>query len=110
MSKRLILALAFVASTAWAQQNVDISAEQFNSGDANGTLASLGRQAAATGKKLVITAPAHWHARIAASIRSGGNADICSRMVSMKTSSCVSRLVPLNQRRKKPNPSRPNLK
>lgn len=76
MSKRLILALAFVASTAWAQQNVDISAEQFNSGDANGTLASLGRQAAATGKKLVITAPAHWHARIAASIRSGGNADI----------------------------------
>ena len=44
MSKRLILALAFVASTAWAQQNVDISAEQFNSGDANGTLASLGRQ------------------------------------------------------------------
>lgn len=76
MSKRLILALAFVASTASAQQNVDISAEQFSSGDANGTLATLGRQAAATGKRLVITAPAHWHSKIAASIRSGGNADI----------------------------------
>lgn len=76
MSKCLILALALVASTAWAQQNVDISAEQFSSGDANGTLASLGRQAAATGKRLVVTAPAHWHSKIAASIRSGGNADI----------------------------------
>ncbi|TAH44853.1 MAG: hypothetical protein EYC71_07960 [Gammaproteobacteria bacterium] len=76
MSKRLILALAVVASTAWAQQNVDISAEQFNSGDANGTLSALGRQAAASGKRLVITAPSHWHSKIAASIRAGGNADI----------------------------------
>lgn len=76
MKKSFLLLMAMVATSALAQQNVDITAEQFNNGSANGKLTSLGRQAAASGKRLVVTAPQHWHARIAASIRAGGNADI----------------------------------
>ena len=76
MKKRFFLLAALAASSAWAQQNTDISAEQFNSGDANAKLSTLGRQAAASGKRLVVTAPSHWHAQIAAKIRAGGNADV----------------------------------
>ncbi|SFN14684.1 hypothetical protein [Dokdonella immobilis] len=76
MNKRFLLLMALLASSAFAQQNTDISAEQFTSGDANGTLSALGRQAAASGKRLVVTAPQHWHAQIAAKIRAGGNADV----------------------------------
>ena len=76
MNKRFLLLLALLASSAWAQQNTDISAEQFTSGDANAKLSALGRQAAASGKRLVVTAPQHWHAQIAAKIRAGGNADV----------------------------------
>ncbi|MFA7321789.1 MAG: hypothetical protein WC000_10035 [Dokdonella sp.] len=75
--KKVFFALtAIFASSAWAQQNVDITAEQFNSGAANAELTTLGRQAAASGKRLVVTAPQHWHAQIAARIRAGGQAEI----------------------------------
>lgn len=75
--KKVFFALtALFASSAWAQQNVDITAEQFNSGAANAELTTLGRQAAASGKRLVVTAPQHWHAQIAARIRAGGQAEI----------------------------------
>ena len=75
--KKVFFALtAMFASSAWAQQNVDITAEQFNSGAANAELTTLGRQAAASGKRLVVTAPQHWHAQIAARIRAGGQAEI----------------------------------
>ncbi len=67
---------ALIASSAWAQQNVDITAEQFNSGAANAELTSLGRQAARSGMRLVVTAPQHWHAQIAARILAGGKADL----------------------------------
>ncbi len=76
MKKCLFLLVAMVASSAFAQQNVDITAEQFSSGQANSRLTSLGREAAASGKRLVVTAPQHWHAQIAARIRAGGDADI----------------------------------
>ena len=76
MKKCLFLLMAMVATSALAQQNVDITAEQFSSGQANARLTSLGREAAASGKRLVVTAPQHWHAQIAARIRAGGNADI----------------------------------
>ncbi|MFZ1392767.1 MAG: hypothetical protein WAS23_14375 [Dokdonella sp.] len=76
MNKRFLLLLALAASSAWAQRNVDITAEQFNSGGADGTLVALGRDAAASGKRLVVTAPQHWHAKIAARIRAGGSADV----------------------------------
>ena len=75
--KKVFFALtALLASSAWAQQNIDITAEQFNSGAANAELTTLGRQAAASGKRLVVTAPQHWHAQIAARIRAGGQAEI----------------------------------
>lgn len=76
MRKCLFALVAMVASSAMAQQNVDITAEQFKSGAANSQLTSLGRDAAASGKRLVVTAPQHWHAQIASSIRAGGNAEI----------------------------------
>jgi outer membrane biosynthesis protein TonB len=76
MKKCSILLMALVATSAWAQQNIDITAEQFNSGAANSQLTALGRQAAASGKRLVVTAPQHWHAQIAARIRAGGKADV----------------------------------
>ncbi len=76
MKKFFFALMAMVASGAWAQQNVDITAEQFNSGAANAELTTLGRQAATSGKRLVVTAPQHWHAQIAARIRAGGDAEI----------------------------------
>jgi hypothetical protein len=76
MLKKLVLASALVATSAMAQQNTDISGANFQSGSADATLASLGRQAAASGNKLVITAPADWHAKIAAKVHAGGNASL----------------------------------
>lgn len=76
MKKFFFALTAMVASSAFAQQNVDITAEQFNSGAANAELTTLGRQAATSGKRLVVTAPQHWHAQIAARIRAGGDAEI----------------------------------
>ncbi|HET9033992.1 MAG TPA: hypothetical protein VFN25_13955 [Dokdonella sp.] len=76
MKKSLFLLMAMVASSALAQKNVDISAEQFKSGAANSELTALGREAAASGKRLVVTAPQYMHAQIAARIRAGGDAEI----------------------------------
>ena len=76
MKKFLFVLTAMLASSAWAQQNIDITAEQFSSGAANAELTTLGRQAAASGKRLVVTAPQHWHAQIASRIRAGGDAEI----------------------------------
>jgi len=79
MLKRLILASALVAGSAFAQDNTDISGANFQSGKADGQLAALGKKAAASGAKLVITAPADWHAKIAAKVKAGGNADVVLR-------------------------------
>ncbi|MEO7200148.1 MAG: hypothetical protein ABIY56_08040 [Dokdonella sp.] len=76
MMKRLALALLMLSGTAFAQQNVDISAEEFAAGSADQKLSALGREAAASGKRLVVTAPEHWHAQIAGKIRAGGKADL----------------------------------
>jgi hypothetical protein len=75
-ARRLLLAAAFVAVPAFAQQNVDISGKDFESGAGDAKFATLGRQAAASGKRIVVTAPPEWHAKIAAKIRSGGAADV----------------------------------
>jgi len=78
--KRGVFLLAMVfAGSALAQQNTDISGTDLNSGAADARLAGLGRQAQASGKRLVITAPQHWHGRIASAIRAGGSADIVLR-------------------------------
>ncbi len=79
MLKKIMLASALVASSAYAQQNTDISGANFQSGKADAALADLGRKAAASGNRLVITAPPDWHTRIAAKVRAGGKADIVLR-------------------------------
>lgn len=79
MLKKLMLASALVASSAFAQQNTDISGANFQSGKADAALASLGRKAAASGSKLVITAPPEWHAKIAAKVHAGGDAALVLR-------------------------------
>lgn len=79
MLKKLVLVSALVAAPALAQQNTDISGPNFLAGQGDATLATLGRQAAASGKRLVITAPAEWHAQIAAKVRAGGQAEIVLR-------------------------------
>lgn len=80
MLRKLVLASALVASSmAFAQQNVDISGANLSSGKADATLAALGHKAAQTGNKLVVTAPPEWHAKIAAKIKAGGNADVVMR-------------------------------
>jgi hypothetical protein len=75
-ARRLLFAAVFAAVPAFAQQNVDISGKDFESGAGDAKFATLGRQAAASGKRIVVTAPAEWHAKIAAKIRSGGAADV----------------------------------
>ncbi|MEP6511717.1 MAG: hypothetical protein ABJB02_08985 [Dokdonella sp.] len=79
MLKKLMLASALVATSAYAQQNTDISGASFQSGKADSALAALGRAAVASGNKLVITAPPEWHAKIAAKVHAGGNADLVLR-------------------------------
>jgi len=79
MLKKLILATALVAGSAAAQENTDISGANFQSGKADATLASLGQKAAASGHRLVITAPPEWHAKIAAKVKAGGPAEVVLR-------------------------------
>lgn len=79
MLRKLVLASALVAGSALAQQNVDISGANFQSGSADATLAELGRKSAASGNRLIITAPPEWHARIASKVRAGGAADLVLR-------------------------------
>jgi hypothetical protein len=75
-ARKLLLAVALAAGTAFAQQNVDISGKDFESGAGDARFASIGRQAAASGKRIVVTAPQQWHGKIAAKIRAGGAADV----------------------------------
>ena len=72
----LLLAAALVGAPAFAQQNVDISGTEFQSGAGDARLSALGRDAAKSGRRLVVTAPQEWHPKIAAKIRAGGAADV----------------------------------
>jgi outer membrane biosynthesis protein TonB len=75
--RKLLLAAALAAAApAFAQQNVDISGTEFQSGGGDAKLATLGREAAKSGKRIVVTAPQEWHGKIAAKIRAGGAADV----------------------------------
>ncbi|WP_300617826.1 hypothetical protein [Dokdonella sp.] len=73
MSKKLILALALFAAGAHAQQSVDINADEFTSGRGDAKLAALAKQAAAEGRRVVVTAPKEWHKSIAAKLGKGDN-------------------------------------
>jgi hypothetical protein len=75
-ARKLLLAAALAAAPAFAQQNVDISGTDFQSGAGDARLSTLGREAAKSGKRVVVTAPQEWHAKIAAKIKAGGGADV----------------------------------
>ncbi len=76
MLKRLALVTALLASSAWAQQEISITAKDIETGAADAKLAALGREAAATGKEVVINAPKEWHGKVAAKVKAGGAADV----------------------------------
>ena len=76
MFKRLLFASALFSSAAFAQQ-VDISGKDFLSGAGDARLAEIARQAAAAGKKLVVTAPAYWQGKVAGKLHAGAaNANV----------------------------------
>jgi hypothetical protein len=75
-ARKWLLAAALVAAPAFAQQNVDVSGADFHSGKGDSRFAAVGREAAESGKRVVVTAPKEWHAKIAAKIRAGGAADV----------------------------------
>lgn len=80
MIKRAILLSALCAAgSAWAQQSLDISEKDLASGAANARLSALARTAASSGKRVVVTAPQHLHAQVAAALAAGGKADVVLR-------------------------------
>jgi len=77
MYKRIFLAAALLVSAAAVAQQVDINGKDFLSGAGDARLAEIARQAAAQNKKLVVTAPDYWQAKVAAKLRAGAaNVDI----------------------------------
>lgn len=68
----LVLAVALAAGSVAAQQSADIKGEDLTSGAADARLAGIGREAAASGHRVVVTAPQYWHGSIAAKLRAGG--------------------------------------
>ncbi len=70
MLKRILFASALFSTAAMAQQ-VDISGKDFLSGAGDARLADIARQAAASGKKLVVTAPQYWQGKVAEKLHAG---------------------------------------
>ena len=70
MFKRILLTSALLSSAALAQQ-VDISGKDFLSGAGDAKLADIARQAAASGKKVVVTAPKYWQDKARAKVHAG---------------------------------------
>lgn len=79
MIKRVVLLSVLCTGSAWAQQNLDISEKDVASGAAQARLSAVARQAASSGKRVVVTAPQHLHAQIAAGLAAGGKADVVLR-------------------------------
>ena len=76
MLKRALFVGLLFAGSAFAQQELAISGKDIESGAADAKLAALAKQAADTGKPVVVNAPAIWHAKIAAKLRAGGASNI----------------------------------
>lgn len=76
MRRRILFTALFVSSAAWAQQ-VDINGKDFLSGAGDARLAEIARQAAAQGKRLVVTAPPYWQTKVADKLHAGaGNVEV----------------------------------
>ncbi len=70
MFKRILFTGALFAAGAASAQEVAISGKDFLSGAGDAKIAELARQAAASGKTLVITAPPYWQDKAAAKVHS----------------------------------------
>lgn len=77
MARSILFASVLLASgAAWAQ-DVAISGKDFLSGAADAKIAELARQAAASGRTLVISAPPYWQDKAAAKAHAGAaNANV----------------------------------
>ena len=71
MFKRILLASALMAATAVSAQEVSIDGKDFLSGAGDARLADIAKQAASSGKKLVVTAPQYWQDKVAAKLHAG---------------------------------------
>jgi len=72
MLKKLILVGALIAAMpAMAQEEISIDGKDFLSGAGDARLAEVAKQAAATGKKVVVTAPAYWQDKVNAKLHAG---------------------------------------
>lgn len=71
MVRRLLFAGALLASGAACAQDVAISGKDFLSGAGDAKIAELARQAAASGKTLIISAPPYWQDKAAAKAHAG---------------------------------------
>jgi len=71
MFKRILLVSAMLAASAAMAQDVSIEGKDFLSGAGDTRLADLAKQAAASGKKVVVTAPAYWKDKIEAKLHAG---------------------------------------
>jgi outer membrane biosynthesis protein TonB len=76
MLKRALFVGLLFAGSAFAQQELAISGKDIESGAADAKLAALAKQAASSGKPVVVNAPAIWHDKIAAKLRAGGASNI----------------------------------
>jgi outer membrane biosynthesis protein TonB len=70
MFKRILFTGALLAASAASAQEVAISGKDFLSGAGDAKIAELARQAAASGRTLVITAPPYWQDKAAAKAHS----------------------------------------
>jgi hypothetical protein len=67
----LLFTCALLAAGAVGAQEVAISGKDFLSGAGDAKIAELARQAAASGKTLVVSAPPYWQDKAAAKVRAG---------------------------------------
>lgn len=69
MLKKLVLVGALIAAMpVMAQEEISIEGKDFLSGAGDARLAEVAKQAAASGKKLVVTAPAYWQDKVNAKL------------------------------------------
>jgi outer membrane biosynthesis protein TonB len=118
MFKRILLTGALFAAGAVSAQEVAISGKDFLSGAGDAKIAELARQAAASGKTLVITAPPYWQDKAAAKAHSAAaNASVRTSdaffenvMVRVEDSKAAAKPAPVEVAPKPAPPARPEAK
>jgi len=71
MFRSILLTGALAAAGVVSAQEVAISGKDFLSGAGDAKIAELARQAAASGKTIIVTAPPYWHDKAAAKVHTG---------------------------------------